>query len=526
MVSSAMADQDELSSRVQRLEAILSSLHRTPVAVFDRGGTVQSVWMPQEYADRYGFGEAMREGLHVSDLIQPQEAEEAEARLREVFDSGEPAGLIRSLRFPGGRYWLDLRLSPLRTPAGETEGVIVVAWDITEQKQAEETLRSSEENLRAILSGLHETPIAVFDREARLLSLWTAHQLENHYGVGAATVVGQRLHDIVDPAAADRVCAAIREVFATGEPQRAEHRFGVSEREFVHDVSFAPIRGEDGEVRSVLSVSRDVTDLKRAQSALIEHRYQLEALVEQRTAELERSHQELRRSERLAVIGTFAAGIAHQINNPVGGILLAAQFALETGVESPRVQEALRDIVKECERCGRVAHNILRFAREEAWDKAPADLNAVVRAAAEDVRGNGLDGGVTLELELGEPVPFVALNETAIREVVVNLIRNAVEAGSQRVVVRTQATSDGATVAVMDDGHGIAPHHRSRVFDPFYTTHRREGGTGLGLSIAHAIVVDHLGSFEVESEPGHGTTIKVNLPRTLQPTRSAGGERR
>jgi PAS domain S-box-containing protein len=226
-----------------------------------------------------------------------------------------------------------------------------------------------------------------------------------------------------------------------------------------------------------------------------------------------RVEQELRRNERLVSIGTLAAGVAHEINNPVGGILMAAQHALESRDDSTAVERALNDIASNATRCGHIVSNVLKVAREQTSPKVPAELNQVLRHATGLVRGFAEERGSTLELTLAPELPPVVINQVEIEQVIINLVENAVQAGARRIILRTESVDDLVRVAIQDTGSGITQENRQHLFDPFYTTRYREGGSGLGLSIAHGIVADHGGAIAIESEVGTGTTMTISLPR-------------
>jgi len=223
----------------------------------------------------------------------------------------------------------------------------------------------------------------------------------------------------------------------------------------------------------------------------------------------------LRRSERLASVGTLAAGIAHEINNPIGGILMAAQFALKYQADPGSVKTALDDIVRDGARCGRIVKNVLRFAQEAPSERSPADLNPVVQQAADLVQKYGEKKGSVIELVLAEKLPDVMLNPAEIEQVIVNLVGNAAQAGATRVVIRTESAPDAVRLVVEDNGSGISKEDAEHLFDPFYTTRHDRGGMGLGLSIVHGIVKDHEGEIDLDSQPGRGTRLTIRLPRAL-----------
>lgn len=225
----------------------------------------------------------------------------------------------------------------------------------------------------------------------------------------------------------------------------------------------------------------------------------------------------LRRNERLACIGLLAAGIAHEINNPTGSALLAAETALaimNSPDSGPQVATCLRNIVTSMDRCGRIVRTLLRYSREEASEKQACSINDVAKQAVELARPYGEHNGADLRLELDSNVPLTPMNPLEIELVLINLIRNAIEAGNGNTIVsiRTECGDNKVRVAVSDNGRGMNEEQLTHVLDPLYTTRRQFGGSGLGMSIAHGLVKGHQGRMEVRSQPGMGTTVTIDLP--------------
>ncbi len=272
---------------------------------------------------------------------------------------------------------------------------------------------------------------------------------------------------------------------------------------------------------NMLEAERLRADIAYAQQLDGETRFRtrLEALVEERSQELLESRERLRRADRLASIGTLAAGVAHQINNPVGSILMSAQFALGEGDAEDReriYREALESNAEHAQRCGRIVHNLLAFARNAPTEKLRIDLNELVRTSLESVPLP--TAGFDLRIS-PRSLPIMASN-IEVEQVIVNLVRNALESGQpadERIVIETDARADYAVIHVTDQGRGIEPDDRERIFDPFFTTRIREGGTGLGLSMVHTIVEDHGGRINVLSKPGAGTQFSVSFPLAAEP---------
>ncbi|HOW72539.1 MAG TPA: ATP-binding protein [Phycisphaerae bacterium] len=268
--------------------------------------------------------------------------------------------------------------------------------------------------------------------------------------------------------------------------------------------------------RTVFGMARDITERILAERELAEYRDHLEELVEARTQELIAVRDQARRVERLASLGTLSAGIAHEINNPVGGILLTAQSALAAGRVPDHLIPVLDDIVKNAERCKTIVQNFRRFARAEETVKTPCSLNSILRNIIALTREYAAKNQCDINIILEEPAPLLRLNSTAMEQVGVNLIRNAIEAGASRVTIQTLLGTDTASFTIEDNGRGIPDEDLPRLFDPFYTTRQSQGGMGLGLSVVHGIIQDHNGTILVTSEPGKGTEFTVTIPLDSQ----------
>jgi two-component system NtrC family sensor kinase len=267
----------------------------------------------------------------------------------------------------------------------------------------------------------------------------------------------------------------------------------------------------------------------QAEMHLARHREQLEQLVEQRTQQLEASLGQLRHAERLGSIGTLAAGIAHEINNPVGMILLAAEQAICVAPDDAAevgIKPLLRDIAGNAKRCGRIVKNVLRFARQEPAERWPDDVNSVVQHAIELTQSYAARCGGVVATELALELPKVVLNPVELEQVFVNLIRNGIEAaaGSPTILITSEQVGSTVRICVMDNGRGVSRADRSRIFDPFYTTRQAEGGTGLGLSLAYGIVADHGGTIHVDGAAEGGTRMIVDLPAYGEETAVVAGE--
>ena len=243
---------------------------------------------------------------------------------------------------------------------------------------------------------------------------------------------------------------------------------------------------------------------------------QLSASITRRegAARQELLEQQLRHADRLATIGQFAAGAAHEINEPLSSVLGFAQLALKAPGTPQPVIEDLREIVAASLRAREIMKRLLLFAHQAPIERATVDLNEIVEEALFFLEVACERPGVRFVRKLASGLPAIAADPVQVRQVVVNLTVNATQAITAEgiVAVETWAEAQHVVLSVSDDGPGMSPEVRGRVFDPFFTTKELGEGTGLGLSVVHGIVASHGGTIEVESIEGEGSRFTVRLP--------------
>jgi two-component system NtrC family sensor kinase len=274
-----------------------------------------------------------------------------------------------------------------------------------------------------------------------------------------------------------------------------------------------------GELAALERAFNDMArSLARARAERLELLESLERQVEERTAELRRAQAQLVQSEKLSSLGRLAASIAHEINNPLAGILTYAKLLIRTFEHSPDPQVAaalkqLRLVQRETERCSAIVRNLLDFARERPLTLKDISVNQVVEEALVLVANQARLSNIAIEKRLGA-VPPVRADFGQIRQALINLIINACDAMPQggRLTVETAADEAAGVVEVRigDTGCGIPADVLPRVLDPFFTT--KDKGTGLGLSVVYGIVERHGGSLDIASQVGMGTTVTIRLP--------------
>jgi signal transduction histidine kinase len=216
----------------------------------------------------------------------------------------------------------------------------------------------------------------------------------------------------------------------------------------------------------------------------------------------------------LGSVGKLAAGVAHEINNPLTAVLTNSMLLLEELTEDDPMYEDLKAIADETLRCRDIVRGLLEFARQEAPAKVESDLNTIVASMVSLVRKQFSFKNITIEQNLADNLPVVKLDRDQFQQVIVNMLINAMEAIERDGEIQVETSYDerwrNIVLRIKDSGRGIPEDIRLKLFDPFFTT--KDSGTGLGLSISHGIVERHGGTISLESQVGQGTTFTITLP--------------
>ena len=311
--------------------------------------------------------------------------------------------------------------------------------------------------------------------------------------------------------AGSEMCVAIRE---------GEKILGIvdvessSRNAFTHN-DFIAMESLAGILASVITSGDQYQRLQIMISQLRSTQVELRARMEaQRSAE-----NRLVQAAKLAAVGEMAAGIAHELNNPLTSVTGFAELALDDIPEDSETRKDLEIVMREAVRARDVVRRLLDFARQSESERARASLNEVVDDVVALSRHLIRTSGVTLKLDLEKSLPWILVDVNQMKQVLLNLIHNALQAmpaGGEMIIVTKSASRDGRDwiiVSVCDTGVGIPKLDQARIFEPFYTTKGNQGGTGLGLSVTYGIITDHGGQIDVESQPGSGSKFTVWLPQ-------------
>jgi PAS domain S-box-containing protein len=421
---------------------------------------------------------------------------------RQVVETGMPLEIIEDLHVPGGKV---SQLQTLKTPVYDSEGKIIgvqgVFRDITEKLVAEELLRRSEREFRNLAENLPDI-VARFDRQLR--HVYVNRAVQTLTGLPVENFIGKTNRDLEIPEHLVNLWDdSIRTVFQTAAPQAIEFAFEGYNGLRHFECRMMPESGPDGSVESVLAICRDVTDRIHAQ--------------EQSQLHLT----ELAHATRLSMIGGLVSEIAHEINQPLHAIANFSQAGINVLQKIPIEQRPnlfnwLKQISEQANRAAEIIRNAGRFVRKTPSRRSSLNINLLVRDSLLLINFDLRSHNVMLRCELDDSVPLILADTVQIQQVLMNLIRNAIEAVSdnsddfRELLVRTTHSADGVQVSVHDNGTGLSAEQTEKLFEPFFTT--KSDGTGLGLAVCQSIMQAHQGRLWAENNPVHGATFYFSLP--------------
>lgn len=361
----------------------------------------------------------------------------------------------------------------------------VILRDITERKRAERLMRQSEERYRRLIS---VSPIAIFvNRGDRVIFINDAG-LRLFGAVKADEILGKSPLELFHPDYHDLIRERIHQLIEGGATVPVVEEKIVTLDGAILDVEVSAAGFADEEGPAILATIRDVSERKRLQ-------------------------EQLRRTERIAELGTVASGMAHEIGTPMNVILGRAEYLMDRVKDEP-VKKGLQTIVTQVERITKVMNQLLSFARRRVPEPRTLDLREVVETSVEIFQERLARNRIRVQLGLDKSCPKVRADADQMNQVLINLIMNAVHAMPDGGTLRIEMApaNEMVMLTVSDTGHGIPQEAMGHIFDPFFTTKEFGKGTGLGLTVVKGILEEHGGSIVATSEPGTGTTFTIQLP--------------
>jgi PAS domain S-box-containing protein len=434
---------------------------------------------------------------------------------RACVEEGRPYDLeLEIITRKGRRVWVRTIGEPVRGPDGKVVRVQGAFQDISAQKEAEEALRSSEERFRAVARA---TSDVVWDWNAHTGELWWGGDTEAVFG-HENDEMGQDFNwwaERVHPDDLDRVVEGIQETVEDSDRElyRDEYRLHRADGSWVTVLDRAlVIRDDEGRALQLIGGLADITETKVMEAQLL-------------------------RAQRLESIGTLAGGLAHDLNNVLGPVLMSIEL-LRMDATDPETLEILETIEQSTTRGAAIIRQVLAFARGVTGERVPVEVAQVVDELRGIVRET-FPRNVELEIRLADDLHTLMGDPTQLHQVLLNLALNARDAmpeGGRLLIEAENMAVDHeraraleragphVCIRVTDEGTGMPPEVVEQIFDPFFTTKRVGEGTGLGLATVDAIVRSHGGFVDVDTEPGKGTTMEICLPaREAQEESETGG---
>ena len=486
--------QEELQRRQEQLQRIFDSSGESILFVNLRGIIIET---NQRTAEMFGYAATEElKGKSALELIAPSDHERIRANMARVVKEGIT---LRNIEYAGRRadsseFPLELSTSVLRDLSGKPIGHVSIGRDITERKQAEQTLRESEERYRVTFESTGTALMIV--EEDTTLSLVNS-RFEELSGYSKEEIEGKKSWtEFVHKDDLERMKEyhRLRRIRADLAPGNYEFRF-VDRYGRVKDVlvTIAIIPGTKKSIASLL----DISERKRA---------------ERRERQLQK---ELSQASRLAAVGELASGVAHEINNPLTAVIGFSELLMSREVPED-IKQDLKIINENAQRVARIVKDLLTFARSSPGLEH-VDINSVVSTAlnlhAYQMRVHNIE----VVTQLAPDLPAITANRGQLEQVFVNIILNALDAmkkvqTERKLLIKTKRIGSFIRVTFKDTGPGIPLENLDKIFDPFFTTKRAGEGTGLGLSISYGIIKGYRGKIYARSKPDRGATLVVELP--------------
>jgi PAS domain S-box-containing protein len=410
----------------------------------------------------------------------------------EAILSGKPVRFEDEVK---GRHF-DTNVYPIFDEQGEVMRLAIFSRDTTARKLAEKQIQRSKTMLQSVFDGISD-PLILIGGDLSMKVLNKAAL--QYYQAELPNVIGKECFK-----ATKGISSPCKGCLISSAVLKGEHmtfgRKGFMDPERLEQVTVYPIKGGDNEARSAIIHITDVTEAKWMQGQLIQ-------------------------SEKLAGVGKLAAGMAHEINNPIMGIINYAQIMMDDANEEGRDADIPRRIIKEGERIAMIVQNLLSFARERTEEKGFVPIQSIVSDTFSLMASQLQKDSINIKLDVPDNLPPIWANSQQIEQVLLNLLDNARHALNQKfpgfhkdklIEVKSEVIeSDGVKMLrtiFYDRGTGIPEGVLDRIYDPFFSTKQAGEGTGLGLSISHGIIKDHGGKIQVESVEGKCTKVMVELP--------------
>ncbi len=417
------------------------------------------------------------------DLFGPIEKEKALSFFEEVLKDGEARTDSFSL-FSKDRTPVEVDLSIKRVDFGDEFFYQVIFRDLTEQRKLEKRIRESKRNLEAIFDGI-QNRLSIQTPDYQIFRVNRA--VIEKYHTTYQELIGRKCYEAYYQRSSPCEKCPVAVTIETKRPTSSIMR--ISEEETTLRTSSYPILDEKGHLLSIIEYIEDITEEQRLQEQLIQ-------------------------SEKLAGVGVLASGVAHEINNPLSGVIGMAEVAIEEE-NLPEIKGYLKDILNCGIRIKEIVNGLRTYSRiAKQGEQGLVDINEVLEESLKMVRLATKTTSIEI-VKSFQSVGKIAANVGEVQQVFTNLITNAFQAMNEKggaLTLSTRSFKDTVEIKVSDSGMGIPQKNLNKIFDPFFTTKKIGEGTGLGLNIVYRIITKYEGTIDVESKEGVGTTFTIKFP--------------
>jgi PAS domain S-box-containing protein len=447
-----------------------------------------------------GYSREEMMGMNYKNITPPDIQKEVFEIYNQIYRTGEPNHLFQAeqMRKDGTRIPVEYSAFPIKNEMGEIVGFRGVGRDISKRMQMEEDLRQSEERYRTVLEEMEE-PYYEMDLAGRFTFFNDA--MTRRLGYSREELMGMPYKAYTPPEEAKRVRQEFNEVYRTGEPAKLLDRVTIRKdgTRNLSETTVLPLRNDKGEIVGFRGLTRDLSERRK---------------VEEEKKQLE---QKAQFASRLASVGELASGVAHEINNPLTGVIGYAHLLLTRKDLSRDVRHDLEIINEGSQRVAAIVKKLLTFARQTKPEQRYVNINELIHNTLE-LRSYELSANnIKVTLQLTRDIPMTIADPGQLQQVFLNLIINAETEMKQahdkgRLTIKTERMNGTMRITFKDTGPGIAKENLETIFDPFYTTREVGQGTGLGLSVCHGIITEHNGKIWAESELGKGASFIIEIP--------------
>ena len=439
-------------------------------------------------------------GMAYQTYIPARDLERIFKAFNQVYQTGKPfKGIpLQAIRKDGTLISSEDTVLPLRNKAGDIVGFRGLSHDVTERLQMMDALRRSEERYRTMLDEMEE---AYYEVDLNGNFTFFSDALCRQLGYSREEIGGMSYKVYIPSENAKKVFEVYNSVYRTGEPRKSFASSQIKkDGTLVHtEDSIFAMRDDEGKIIGFRGISRDITERK------------------QRDEEKKQLEQKAQFASRLASVGELAAGVAHEINNPLTAVIGYAHMLLDRKDIPVDIKRDVEVINEGAQRVAGIIKKLLVFARQTRPERTYVDINEIINTTLE-LRAYSLQSSnVKVILQLDPDLPMTVADPGQLQQVFLNLIMNAetevkLVHGGGKLAIKTEQVGDSIRISFKDNGLGIARENLERIFNPFFTTRKVGQGTGLGLSVCHGIVTEHKGRIWAESQLGRGATFIVELP--------------